>query len=490
MIIGTLYSCSSQSGGNSTTTVGDNLQTDTPSNPDGSASQTETTKITPNLPEKDLGGKTFTFYVMGKERNVNNYSTEIYAEAENGDVINDAVYKRNQTVEDKYNFTVAEYPEKNASLADAVKKTLLAGDDVYQVFMMNLMDSVNLANQGFLNNLKNVENMDLSNPWWDAKSDDGFSICNKLYFAVGDINIMDNNATWAVFFNKKLISDLGLQMPYDYIQNNGWTLDQYYEMSSAAAKDLNGDGVMDPDNDRWGTVGEYLNTSMLFTASGERVTQKDNTDTPYIQAMNDRAASVMDKVLNIQLDKNSTLHANEYSGKYANAYDMIRTAFKQDRALFYIAGLLSYTLLRDMESPFGMVPMPKCDSSQDSYYTTYNPNNASALSIPVTNQELSDTGLIVEALAAESMYTLTPAYYNVALQRKYMRDDESSAMLDIILSSRMFDLDSVYDWGGSYSVFNQLTQTKSRDFTSAFAKVQDKAEAAVTKSVDTINSFK
>jgi len=449
---------------------------------------TETEKILPDLPEKDLGGGTFTFYVMGYERNVNNYSVEIYAEAENGDTINDAVYARNRYAEEKYNFKIAEYPESNSSLADSVRRTLMADEDIYQVFMMNLRDSANLAGQGYLRDLKNVENMDLGKPWWDSRSNGGFSIMGRLYFAVGDINIMDNNATWAVFFNKKILQDLGLEAPYAHVGGNNWTLDKYHEMSKAAARDLNGDGVMHPDDDAWGTVGDYLNTYMLFIASGEKVINKDKDDVPYLEHISERGANVMDKVMDIQLDAESTLHANEHASKYANVYsDMLRRNFKEDRALFYIAGLLTYTLLRDMENEFGMVPMPKLDSAQDRYYTTYNYGNASSLSIPVTNARLADTGLIAEALAAESMYTLTPAYYEVALERKYMRDEESRAMLDIILSSRAGDLTTIYDWGGSFEIMQALTQKKSRDFTSEFEKIRGRAETAIAKTLESFD---
>ena len=489
VITGILYSCSSvETGekGNDDSKQSDNI---TDANGETSAEEVNTTTdkldVLPDLPDMDLENKKFTFYVMGYERNVNNYSMEIYAEAENADVINDAVYKRNKTVEAKYNFEIAEQPETQSSLADSVKKSLLAGEDIYQVFMMNLRDSVSLANQGFLLDLNTVENIDLTKPWWDSNSNDGFSICNKLYFTVGDINIMDNNATWAVFFNKNLIKNTGLTMPYEYVKNNEWTMDKYYEMSVAAAKDLNGDGVMNPDDDCWGTVGDHMNTFMLFISSGERITKKDNEDVPYLETMGDHAASVMEKVFNIQLNKDSTLHANGYESKYANVYsDMIRRNFKEDRALFYIAGMLSYTLLRDMESEFGMVPMPKYDASQENYYTTYNPNNASALSIPNTNTKIAETGLVVEAIAAESMHTLTPAYYEVALERKYMCDVESKEMLDIILSSRIFDLDLVYNWGGTYDVFERLTQKNSRDFTSEFEKIKTKAETEITKTID------
>ncbi|MCL1859484.1 MAG: extracellular solute-binding protein [Oscillospiraceae bacterium] len=445
----------------------------------------ESEKHAPTLPNIDLKGETFMFYVMGYERNVNNYSMEIYAAEENGDTINDAVFKRNQYVEETYNFKVAEYPESQSDLAATVKKTLLAGEDNYQVFMMNLIQSNTLAQQGFLYDLNTVENIDLSQPWWDSKSHKDFTLLNKLYYAVGDINIMDNNATWAVFFNKKLLQDLSLDSPYKYVNDNEWTLDKYNEMCVAASKDLNGDGVMTPDDDQWGQVSDYLNTFMFYIGTGERATRKDANDIPYMDMLTERSASVIDKVLDFQLNNDVTVKAEEHSGKYGNVYsDMIRRNFKEDRALFYTAGLLSFTLLRDMESEFGMVPMPKYDSNQESYYTTYNLNNASALSIPITNQRLSETGLVVEALAAESLYTLTPAYYEVALQRKYMRDEESSAMLDIILSSRIFDLDMVYNWGGSYDVFNNLMSKKSRDFASEYEKVKDKADIAINKTVD------
>ena len=39
---------------------------------------------------------------------------------------------------------------------------------------------------------------------------------------------------------------------------------------------------------------------------------------------------------------------------------------------------------------------------------------------------------MLEAMAAKSKYTLQKAYYDICLEGKFMRDEESSAMLDII----------------------------------------------------------
>ena len=70
------------------------------------------------------------------------------------------------------------------------------------------------------------------------------------------------------------------------------------------------------------------------------------------------------------------------------------------------------------------------------------------LCVPMTTSDPERTGIVLEAMAAESMYTVTPAYYDVALKGKYARDEESLDMLDIILESRCYDLGWFYAIGG------------------------------------------
>lgn len=108
--------------------------------------QTETeTELTSGLPDKDLGGRDFHFYVMGIERNANNYSVEIYSAEQTGEVINDAVYNRNMTLADRYNFMISETPSGSGEdLASTINKLAQSGDDTYQVAMLSLMDSATI----------------------------------------------------------------------------------------------------------------------------------------------------------------------------------------------------------------------------------------------------------------------------------------------------------------------------------------------------------
>jgi hypothetical protein len=94
--------------------------------------------------------------------------------------------------------------------------------------------------------------------------------------------------------------------------------------------------------------------------------------------------------------------------------------------------------MRNTDVDFGILPYPKYDDTQERYYSRvsyYNPTL-----VPKTNSDLEFTGCILEALMCESENTVVPAYYEIALKTKYSRDDESSAMLDFIFSTRVVDI--------------------------------------------------
>jgi hypothetical protein len=93
-------------------------------------------------------------------------------------------------------------------------------------------------------------------------------------------------------------------------------------------------------------------------------------------------------------------------------------------------------------------------------------------------------GLIIEAMAAKSVGTVTEAYYDKALTYKYMRDEESAQMLDIILSNRLFDLAYSYNWGSLYSSLQNLILTGKDTVSSTWDKKLSAAEKAMQKTID------
>ena len=191
-------------------------------------------------------------------------------------------------------------------------------------------------------------------------------------------------------------------------------------------------------------------------------------------------------------DKTLTLRADDYysSGKEVwGGNGVMDTAFKEDRILFFDTSMARVTFYRNMESDFGIIPPPKRDAAQADYISTVSVRSTNSLAIPVTVSDFERTGIITDALAAESRYRVIPAYYEVQLKTKYARDDESAEMLDIIFAGRKFDVGLLYNWAGLTSKFEEAMQRNSVDITSSLEKIQDKIIAAIDKTVAAYENF-
>ena len=93
------------------------------------------------------------------------------------------------------------------------------------------------------------------------------------------------------------------------------------------------------------------------------------------------------------------------------------------------------------------------------------------------------TAAILEALAAESKYTLKPAFYDISLKGKMIRDEESEEMLDLIFDSKIYDLGWLYQIGGYNEEIMNLFRNRKSDFVSMY----EKREAKALKDIDKIN---
>ena len=438
---------------------------------------TETVKELPNLPDDDLEAYDFRIYTKS-DSGYNEWANfDIYVDEENGEPINDAVYTRNRAVEERYNVKISAIPGEN--MYSNAQKVILAGADDYDAMTPNMYDSASLALAGCLIDLKDVENLDLSRIWWDQRANIDLTLNNKLYFTVGDLFIMDNDATWLTIFNKSLIDKYDLESPYDLVRANNWTFDKYYEMLySNIAQDLNGDGVMDRD-DMYAQVCQGENSTAYFLAAGEHYISKDAKDLPVLTAMNERAVLVTERIFDIMFDRDVSFDYWDLSEN--EPFKVTQAMFEANRALFKCTALQLVIRMRTMETEFGIIPMPKFNAAQENYGHYVHPT-ASAVSIPITATDLARTGLVLEALAAESLYTVRPAYYEISMEGKFFRDNESTEMLDIILSSRVFELASMYSTSGLGGLHESFVRSRSREFVSTFAK----NEAAYQKAIDKI----
>jgi hypothetical protein len=135
-----------------------------------------------------------------------------------------------------------------------------------------------------------------------------------------------------------------------------------------------------------------------------------------------------------------------------------------------------------MVSNFGLIPYPKYNEEQTAYPCMVN-DVATVLGVPVNAADTARSGVILEYMSYLSRIYLKPAYYEVALKGKFMRDEESGEMLDLIMRDRVFDLGYIFDWGGLASNYRASVMKKSADFASMYERYEEKARDAVDKLV-------
>ena len=439
-------------------------------------------RILPDLPDGlDYGGYVFTF-LAHHEPGIGNWVSEdpreVTAEALTGEPINDAVYERNSILKEKYNidFNMFTFQEERSELRKAVN----AGDNIYDAVIIFNNNIGAVVADSVLINIAHLPHIDVSKPWWDPGVN-ALSIDNKNYLLGGDMLILDNEATNAMLFNKVLMADLGLDLPYSLVREGKWTMDKLHEYITGASMDLNGDGQMTHFEDRFGLIVFNDTLQAFLVAGGGAFAFKDENDLPYMSFTGSRSLSILDKVMDIQYNKQYVMNVMDLPFSPERWDSAYYGTFSENRALFTWARMRVTEMHRGMEADFGIIPMPKYDEVQETYYSLVNPYTGVLVGVPKTADDLERTSVILEAMAAESRYTLQPAYYDITLQRKYTRDDDSSDMLDLIFSTRVYDIGGMYDFGGIFGGFSGLSANTDRNIQSYYDRNIGRMERDIEK---------
>lgn len=442
----------------------------------------EATSVTPDIADDvNFGGHVFNVLTRGTS-SATWYSRDIFSDGETGgDIIADAVFQRNSHMEAKYGFTVAE--KGSNAPADDARIAVGSGDDLYDMFCFKVKDDMtSMILQGYLYDLNQVDKMNLDKPYYDQNSRKAFSIDNRLFLVTGDLLTMDNDATRCTLFNKELFNELSVGNViggtlYDLVSSKTWNLEAMQKCAQTVTQDLNGDGVMDL-TDRYGMLSEQFNALAFTNSAGVMLYEKNADDVPFFTGNNDRALTVLFDVV--------TMLNGEYCRHYSNAYNEAIPQFKEGLILFYPAQLADVPLLRDMDFDFGIVPLPMYSADQDQYYSPVTTYGSNCISIPASVKDPDRAASIIEVLSCESMYVLTPAYYEINLKSRMMRDVESTISLDIILSTAVFELAYMWNLGGVYSAICTAFNDNQPSLSSAIKSTDRFSAAVIEKNIESI----
>ncbi len=448
------------------------------------------TAYVPHLGETDAyKGRVLTILSTHEE---NNYSKEAFSTTEiTNEPINDASFNRDIMLEENYGFTVETVWEAANDLLVRARDDRAAGIDNYDVVVTGLQTLATLAAEGYfldLNSLGEESNLCLDQPWWDQPFNEDMSVAGKLYFATGDIVMLDDEYTRCILYNKDLIEDNNLESPAQLVYDHKWTLDALYEMAKLASHEGDGDGAMTvTGGDVWGLVQASFESYTLILGSDCPLVSKDDEDIPRLAMMDSRNVEAFEKVWEICTDKETTAYTEQwYSWNAPDAYKVCEN-FQKGQSLFYTITInaVSGKGLREADIRYGILPIPMYNEEQENYCTTINPYQFHAVSIKENCEDIDFVTFALEALAWTGKEYITPEYYERTLKNKRILDDDDSAeMLDIIFSNRIADVSICYNWDDCIQYYNRIFSAGDGGLASLVESEQDQFNTEMEKTLE------
>ncbi len=428
----------------------------------------------------DGGGRKFII----AENDVGDWMQSAFVEEENGDILNDSIYKRNRTVEELYNIDVEGYQiigGRNVQQLTELTNSILAGDKEFDVaYIPGELTPVILNQPDYLIALSDIDTLDLDHSWWDAAAVECMTVLGKTISVTGDLIVSTTGSSTITMFNKKIASDYNIDV-YDVVRSGRMTFDEMYKLGKTVQYDVNGDTKYDPKDDRYGISYESMNLDMYVLAAGEHLTRINKDGIPELALDTERVNDIVTNFIKVVDDRDSTVGSQDSRHDTARS---LAVCFNEDLLFFWITNLQRMNSARSYNADFGIIPFPKYEESGE-YSAPVNTYWSSWLIVPTTQDDTDACGTILDALGYYSQQLVTPTFIETAVTTKTLRDDESAEMLEMVLGNKVFDIGCFFDWG--YRLLYSMASSHSADLASALASKKDSINSSIESFVKAFN---
>ena len=429
--------------------------------------------------EYDFGGHEFKFLNSAPV-----YSMYIYlAPDATGDVLDEACVLRNVMAQEKFNITITEETQPLAELTKYAQTLIQSGEQVYDAMYLGCKDLTPLVSENMFVDLLSIEELNIDEVWWDQPLITRNTVADRLFYATSDLHLMAFEGVWGMYFSEGMMSELGLDFPYQLVKDGKWTQERLNEYTKEAAN-LNGDASFTYDvngNATYGEVSTSIEQARLYSFDIEYVERDGSGRYQFTAATDPQFTEAWGTIIDYFGSGDGRFVRGNNADLAVDGYYQI---FIEDRALFLSAELKGATMLREWEGTFGLIPQPKYNEEQENYESKVM-NNVLSFCIPTTNTELSRTGIIVDYLTYESYVNLLPRYYDIHVGLKALSRDESKQSLEIIRNTRGIEIAIPFKWTSDLSTaLCSLAKKGSMEIASTIEKYQEACIAAIDKTYE------
>ncbi len=457
--------------------------------PDTSAADTiaateAATDLTDNLPD-DLDYAEDEIVILSRYRE-GWTSGEIAVKELISEPVNDAVFERNRSVEERLGVKLVSIEEANDDAYVVTGKASTAvksGTHEYDVLAAACYVAVNESLNGTFADMRESAYIDFDKPWWSQGYNEVVEYHGAQFCGLSSALLSQYRFAFVTLFNKDIFTDANQPFLYEAVENGTWTLDKQISLVPLFYRD-NGNGIREEEGDIYGLVScDYVSTDPYWSSCMVEIIKKNGDGDYEFVFDSSKLHDVGEKVLRLFYETEGGTY--DYKMETLNTeQDKIREMFARgDAAMATVRILeLEYGSIRGMEQEFGVVPMPKFDEEQTEYRTLLH-DQFTVLSIltTVTGERLDEVGAVLEAMSSISYRTVRPAYYETTLRTKIAKDPQSAEMFDIIVDNVYIDAGIIYTISLStfHNYFREIIGSKQNTVISEYKKVSVQSKKAL-----------
>jgi len=435
--------------------------------PDGNKEKTKYDPLPGEVPV-DLEGYEFTVIDTSNNR----WNKEL-----SGTPHADAWLQIMDEVEYLYNCTLTATQVSSQEVFNKVQPEIMAGGKAANIIITSQWSMGQFVGANLLADLNTLEQVNWDNEWWNQNIRKISTLGGKTYVGNGSF-IYDTALTWILYYNEAIWNECGFPDPYELVDSGKWTFDRFREYCRIAARDQDGTGVMDSPQDRWGLTapdGDF--TDALFFALGEHFFAPNEKGSVEMVCNKDRTFAVVEAMCEF-VKQDKTMDISKYD-PWSERFN----TFISGNSLFlgYSPGVGSLT---DMEDDFGAIPLPKFNEEQEDYYSSVD-HNSSVFAVTNTNDELYETGVVLEALGRHAVILeniFWPDYKDI-----YWRQPEEDArmMSEYVVGHGQYDMALLMArcnaaFGAPRTqVYRMMFGSGGSDYASYVDTVEDSIEATI-----------
>ena len=375
-----------------------------------------------------------------------------YDEEAAGDVINDAIFKRNSAVQDRYNITLVNYPVSATSFENSfllpIQSSNLAGDNAFQLAAGYEYRLAYNSMLGEFLDWYQIPGVDLDADWWDGNFAKAASYQDHSYIMTGSLSLSHLYSSSCVFFNQNLINSRiegGSDEIFGLVESGDWTLEAFENYVKEFTVDDDGVEGMTSDDSYGYATNTYTAVDAFMFCSDISVSGRTEDGTVKLYGVGEKLTNLATTLHRIINTSGNTFIHNGQDPEIDDHIGMMlkgKTAFTTDY-------LKSAVELRGSDVNYGILPYPKYNSDQKKYYSI-TMDFSTAFAIPISaGGDIDFVGAVTEAMAFYSHRYVRDALYSTVLKYRDSKDEESSRCVDIILENTRYDFAYIYAfaWG-------------------------------------------